>query len=135
MSFVAHHDFETGSACDLRKAGVHRYAEHPSTRVWCMSWWFAGTHQMTRWWPGAPDPVPLLEHVARGGEMGVHNAIFERTIWNTLIRARYCPHWPELRIEQQNCTMARAASVSIPQSLEIVAKVVGAKAEKDMDVI
>ena len=131
--FVAHHDFETGSAVDLRKAGVHRYAEHPSTRVWCMSWWFDGTYQMNRWWPGAPDPIPLLEHIARGGTMGVHNAIFERTIWNKLVRVKYCPHWPELRIEQQDCTMARAASVSIPQSLEIVAKVVGAKAEKDME--
>lgn len=130
---VGHHDFETGSACDLRRAGVHRYAEHPSTRVWCMSWWFAGTHQMNRWWPGAPDPTPLLDHIARGGMMGVHNAIFERTIWNVLIRGRYCPHWPELRIEQQDCTMSRAATVSIPQSLEIVAKVVGAKAEKDME--
>jgi DNA polymerase len=131
--FDAHHDFETGSAIDLRKAGVHRYAEHPSTRIWCMSWWFAGTYQMNRWWPGAPDPTPLLDHVARGGRMGVHNAIFERTIWNVLIRGRYCPHWPELRIEQQNCTMARAATVSIPQSLEVVGKVVGAKAEKDME--
>ncbi len=133
MILVAHHDFETASALDLRKCGVHRYAEHPSTRVWCMSWWFAGTHQMNRWWPGAPDPTPLLDHIARGGMVGVHNAIFERTIWNRLIRARICPHWPELRIEQQDCTMSRAASVAIPQSLEIVAKVVGAKAEKDMD--
>jgi DNA polymerase len=130
---IAHHDFETGSACDLRKAGVHRYAEHPSTRVWCMSWWFEGTHQMQRWWPGAPDPEALLHHIAQGGIVGVHNAVFERTIWNKLIRVRYCPHWPELKIEQQDCTMARAASVGLPQSLEVISKVVGARAQKDME--
>jgi DNA polymerase len=130
---IAHHDFETGSAVDLRKAGVHKYAEHWSTRVWCMSWWFEGTHQMQRWWPGAADPEALLHHIAQGGIVGVHNAVFERTIWNKLIRVRYCPHWPELRIEQQDCTMARAASVGLPQSLEVISKVVGAKAQKDME--
>lgn len=133
MMLIAHHDFETGSACDLRKAGVHKYAEHPSTRVWCMSWWFEGTQQMQRWWPGADDPYALLHHIAQGGIVGVHNAVFERTIWNKLIRVRYCPHWPELRIEQQDCTMARAASVGLPQSLEVISKVVGAKAQKDME--
>ena len=130
---IAHHDFETGSACDLRKAGVHKYAEHPSTRVWCMSWWFEGTQQMQRWWPGADDPYALLHHIAQGGIVGVHNAVFERTIWNNLIRVRYCPHWPELRIEQQDCTMARAASVGLPQSLDVISKVVGARAQKDME--
>lgn len=132
-SFKAGHDFETGSACDLKKAGVHKYAQHPSTRVWCMSWWFVGTHVMQRWHPGDPDPTALLDHVENGGKVGVHNAIFERTIWNELVRRRYCPHWPLLRIEQQDCTMARAATISIPQSLDIVAKVVGAKAMKDME--
>jgi DNA polymerase len=130
---IAHHDFETGSAVDLRKAGVHKYAEHWSTRVWCMSWWFEGTKQMQRWWPGAADPEALLHHIAQGGIVGVHNAVFERTIWNKLIRVRYCPHWPELRIEQQDCTMARAASVGLPQSLDVISKVVGAKAQKDME--
>jgi DNA polymerase bacteriophage-type len=130
---IAHHDFETGSAVDLRKAGVHKYAEHWSTRVWCMSWWFEGTQQMQRWWPGAPDPEALLHHIAQGGIVGVHNAVFERTIWNKIIRVRYCPHWPELRIEQQDCTMARAASVGLPQSLDVISKVVGAKAQKDME--
>lgn len=134
MSALAfHHDFETGSALDLKRCGVYRYAEHESTRIWCMSWRQGERGIINRWWPGAADPVPLLAHVAAGGTMKVHNASFERTIWNVLIRGRLCPHWPELRIEQQDCTMARAAVLAIPQSLEIVAKVVGARAQKDMD--
>lgn len=132
-ALAAHHDFETGSALDLEKCGVYRYAEHESTRVWCMSWRIGERGPMSRWWPGAADPAPLLAHVAAGGIVKVHNASFERTIWNRLIRVRICPHWPELRIEQQDCTMARAAVLAIPQSLEIVAKVVGARAQKDME--
>ena len=54
MILVAHHDFETASVLDLRKVGVHRYAEHPSTRVWCMSWWPSlswcrSTHSCSGW--------------------------------------------------------------------------------------
>lgn len=133
MILVAHHDFETASALDLRKCGVHRYAEHPSTRIWCMSWRLGDDGPVQHWRPGYPDPVPLLEHVARGGIMKAHNAAFERTIWNRLLRVRYCPHWPELRIEQQDCTMARAAVLAIPQSLEICGKVLGARVTKDME--
>ncbi len=129
---IAHHDFETRNALDLRKHGVHVYAAHPSMGVWCMSWWFVG-QTMHRWKPGDPDPVELLEHVARGGKMGVHNASFERAVWNEYLRKRVVPHWPELRIEQQDCTMSRAAALAIPQSLEIVGHVVGAKAQKDME--
>lgn len=133
---VATHDFETRSAVDLRKTGVYPYAEHPSTGVWIMSWCLheEGTpvRNVQRWRPGDPDPVALLDHVARGGIMKVHNASFERAIWNRLIRARICPHWPELRIEQQDCTMSRCAVLAIPQSLEIAAQVLGAKAKKDM---
>ena len=133
---VGHHDFETRSALDLRKTGVYPYAEHPSTGVWIMSWCLheEGTPALPvhRWRPGDPDPVPLLDPVARGGLMKVHNATFERTIWNRLIRARLCPHWPELRIEQQDCTMSRCSTLAIPISLEVAAKVLGANVEKDM---
>lgn len=130
---AAHVDFETGSALDLERCGVYRYAEHESTRIWCMSWRIGARGIINRWWPGAPDPALLLLHMACGGIISAHNAAFERTIWNVLLRGRLCPHWPEMRIDRQNCTMARAAVLAIPQSLEIVAKVVGARAQKDMD--
>ena len=134
---VACHDFETASAVDLRKTGVYPYVQHPSTRVWMMSWALHDDQDrrklvVHRWHPGDPDPAPLLEHVARGGIVKVHNAAFERAVWNGLLRDRVVPHWPPLRIEQQDCTMSRCATLAIPQSLEIAAKVLGARAEKDM---
>ncbi len=35
-----HIDFETRSACDLRKAGVYAYAKHPTTSILCMGYAF-----------------------------------------------------------------------------------------------
>jgi len=92
---VAAHDFETARALDLRKTGVYPQVEHPSFRIWMMSWCLHDDQDrkppvIHRWHPGDPDPVPLLEHVARGGIMKVHNATFERTVWNGYLRKRVC---------------------------------------------
>lgn len=132
----AHADFETRSALDLRECGVHAQMEHISSSPWMMSWWIEEDGKIIargRWHPGVADPLPLLDHVARGGIVAAHNAIFERTVWNTCIRGRICPHWPRLTIEQMDCTMARCAALAIPQTLEIAAHVLGAKAKKDME--
>lgn len=129
----AHVDFETASACDLTKAGVYRYAEHPSTRAWGFCWRL-GAGQVHRWMPGFPDPTELLQHLARGGRMVAHNAPFERVIWNAVLRGRYgLSHWPVLHATQQSCTMARAQSMNLPAKLEMLAKVLDVPNQKDMD--
>jgi len=117
----AHLDFETGSATDLRKAGVHRYAECSTTRLWGFAY-ALGDETVSQWRPGQPAPAPLLRHIERGGLIHAHGAIFERTIWNTTLRGLE-PRWPRLRIEQQRCTMARAAAVGLPQELEKLGEV------------
>lgn len=126
-----HLDFETGSACELKTAGVYRYMEHPTTRIWGFRWGFT-PDMILQWRPGYPDPVVLLEHVAAGGTFVCHNATFERICWNWLLTVRYVPHWPKLTIEQQSCTMARAAAVSLPQGLDDLAEVLNQKQRKDM---
>ena len=88
---------------------------------------------MFRWRPGMADPAPFLDHVYRGGIVVAHNAGFERNFWNGHIRKHVCPHWPELRIEQQDCTMARAAALGLPQKLEHLSVPLGLSASKDKD--
>jgi len=127
----AHGDFETGSPVDLKSAGVHRYAEHPQTRVWCLSW-SLGHKLVFRWRPGWPDPVPLLNHIQSGGTFVAHNAIFERTIW-AMLRRTIVPHWPELRIEQMDCTLSRALASGLPGGLDDLAKVLNLPFQKDME--
>lgn len=125
-----HLDFETRSAVDLRKTGLYRYAEDPSTGVWGFCW-SAGDGLVYRWVPGDPEPTQLLDHVANGGLVVAHNAAFERTIWRMMRERRITPHWPELRIEQQSCTMARAQAISLPADLDGLARVLGQQAQKD----
>lgn len=136
QDLAVHLDFETGSRTDLRTAGMYRYAEDPTTRVWCFSYQFfkdgKALNPVQHWTPGMPDPVELLTHVEAGGRVVVHNAAFERTIWNLVLVPRYAPHWPRLFIWQQDCTMARAAAIAHPQKLENLGKILGLRAQKDM---
>lgn len=128
MTIVAHIDFETRSTTDLRKSGVHRYAEDTNTAIWCLCWWLNTGSEIYYWTPGMDDPSPLLDHIWRGRTVVAHNAIFERTIWNAKVPA----HWPRLTIEQQDCTLARAAAISHPRSLEALGHALGARVTKDM---
>lgn len=130
---AAHIDFETCSASDLRKVGMHRYAEDPLTFIWGFSWSIDGDMQPTQWRPGYPDPTRLLEHIAAGGLVKAHNAGFERQIWNKVLLTKYCTHWPSLPIAQQECTMARAAAIAYPNSLDKLCEVCGTHNRKDKE--
>lgn len=131
--YAAHVDFETRSATDLRKSGVYRYCEDPTTATWGFSWWI-GDGQLNRWRPGYPDPVALLDHIRNGGLFVAHNAGFERRVWNVTLRQAYgLSHWPELRIEQQSCTMARASAMALPGDLDTLAVVLNTVNRKDRE--
>lgn len=112
-------DFETRSACDLRKAGAYRYAMDPSTEVICLSY-RVGDGPVRRWRPG--EPQPELD-----GTILAHNAGFERAIWNHTLG------WPRLDPEAMDCTMARGLAVGLPGSLEMLGAALGAPIQKDKD--
>lgn len=138
MNDVAVHiDFETRSVVDLKKAGVYRYAEDASTATWGFAYHFtegdkpiSAVHQ---WRPGWEDPRAVLDHIRNGGRVVIHNAAFERTIWNWVLVARMYPHWPMMTIKQQDCTMSRAAAVALPQALEKLGDALGMDLRKDME--
>ncbi len=130
MYQAAHIDFETRSPTDLKKSGVYRYAEDPNTSPWGFKYRF-DSGDVYEWRPGWADPVALLDHIARGGRVVAHNAAFERTIWNWVIVGRMCRHWPMMTIQQQDCTMARAATIAHPQSLDTLCNVLQTNNRKD----
>ena len=127
---TAHHDFETRSAADLKKVGLYRYFEHSTTSVLCMSWRVGSEGPVNRWRPGDEDPYALLEHIANGGTLTAHNAAFERRAWRWL-RENGHADWPSLSAEQQDCTMARAAALALPQSLDQLGKALKTTIQKD----
>lgn len=126
-----HLDFETRSTVDLRKAGMYRYAEDPTTEVICLSWRL-GDGPVQRWHPGQPIPKELGAHQ---GVYVAHNAGFERTIWNhKLCIGDEYGHFACIALEPewQDCTMARAQAVSLPASLFGVGEALKLSSVKDM---
>lgn len=128
MTVVAHLDIETRSACDLKKAGVHRYAEDPTTEILCLAY-CVGDGPVRSWVPGADTPRDLLDHIASGGVVAAHNMQFDRTIWNALTPKS----WPRIQITQTDCTMARANAMGLPASLDQLGRALGLKIQKDGD--
>lgn len=123
-------DFETQSACDLKTAGLHVYAKHPTTDILCMAYAF-DNEPVQIWRKGEPLPTAIHDHVVNGGEISGHNVTFEYQIWNTVGVFRY--GWPELKLEQLNCTMAMSYAMGLPASLEKSAKALGLNMQKDME--
>jgi len=129
-----HIDFETRSALELRDVGLHNYARHPSTDVWCMAW--ALNDMEPRLIPIAkPDhstrSADWVTHVRAGGIVVAHNAPFELEIWNEIMVKRH--GWPALKPEQTYCTMAMAYAMALPGALEDAALALGLKMLKDME--
>jgi DNA polymerase bacteriophage-type len=126
-------DFETRSKKDLKTAGAHCYASHPSTVVSHFGFRFPGEAAQC-WLPGPSTPFPrrLIQHVQGGGLIVFHHAGFDRRIWNIALR-RMVPGLPELPIEQTSCTMARALAIGLPGSLEALAISLRLNSQKDME--
>lgn len=123
-------DFETRSELDLRQVGLHNYARHTSTDVWCMAW-ALGDAEPSLWAPPFNCPPAVHNHVFDGGRVVAHNAPFELAIWNNIMVPRY--GWPELKPEQTFCTMAMAYAMGLPGNLEDAALALGLAVLKDTE--
>ena len=133
MTFDVYHlDFETRSTTELKKSGVYRYAEDPNTYPWGFRYRL-NAGPVHEWRPGWSDPFDLLQHIEQGGRVVAHNAAFERLIWNNVVRKKIAPHWPELTIQQQDCTMSRAAAIAHPQSLDMLGVALDTNYRKDKE--
>jgi DNA polymerase len=127
---VLHIDFETRSTVDLREVGLHNYARHPDTGIWCMAW-AIGDMEPEIWRKGEPLPTPVWRHVEAGLPVYAHNAPFELTIWNNVEAQTF--DWPELKPEQTYCTMAMAYAMGLPGNLEDAALAMGLRVLKDAE--
>lgn len=123
-------DYETRSAVDLKKTGVHVYAHDDSTDVWCMAYCM-DDGPIKIWVPG--DPVPP-EYVRAATDPDVEsaafNAAFEINIEHGVMARKH--GFPIIPIERQRCTMAQALAMALPGSLEQAAAAVGLNIQKDM---
>ncbi|MFM7010069.1 MAG: DNA polymerase [Betaproteobacteria bacterium] len=131
MSKIAHLDFETFSAIDIRKVGAHRYARHPSTEVLIACYWLPGMTGVATWLPledGPPED--LVEYVESGQPIGAHNANFERLVWQHALKRQH-PELPLIDKKQWVCTAAKAAASGLPRSLDKALMAAGCHVKKN----
>lgn len=113
-------DFETKSACDLKKHGVYNYAQDRSTEVLCMSYAFDDEDVRT-WTPDQPFPERVRNYK---GQIRAHNAAFERLIFWYVLGINF-------ELEQFYCTATQARANCLPGSLEDIGRAMSAKMKKD----
>jgi DNA polymerase len=125
---IAHLDIETRSTCDLKTAGLYRYFEDPETEVLVVRWRIGDgpVHEL-----GGVNDWQLEAHIVDGLPVVGHNIAFDREGWNAKIAPAI--GGPQITIEQTDCTMARCAALSLPQSLEQAGKALGLKIQKDVE--
>lgn len=137
MARIVVPDFETLSASDLKKAGAYRYWEDDTTEILCLSWTVDDAPPVT-WFPsfevystGTLDD--LLELALDPDTYFVaHNAQFEKQGWRQKMMLLF--GMPDIPNKRWHCTMARAASLVLPQALEKLVRIpqLGLEGEKDM---
>lgn len=137
-------DFETRSACSLRKSGSWRYSIDPSTEILCLcfrlpSWEPSRTALWTPSFPllGIAETFPvddiseLIQWIEQGGLIEAHNAAFERCIWTNILVPMY--GWPQIGIHQWRCSAAKSAAHALPRGLEDVGSALSLTALKDTE--
>lgn len=136
-------DFETRSACSIKDSGSWRYSLDPSTEILCLVFrlphWEEGRTAL--WAPASPrleldevwcpEQSELFEWIAAGNLVEAHNSWFERGIWTNILVPRF--GWPSIGHRQWRCSAAKAASHSLPRSLEGCSTALGLRVKKDME--
>lgn len=127
-------DFETASVVDLRRAGVHTYARHQTTRVLCMAYAFDDAPVQV-WREGQPFPKDVLRHVSQGRRVNAWNAAFELELWNACLLRQIGenPDLFRLSVAQTHDTMAAAAYWGLPLDLNTASRAARVPIPKDTD--
>ena len=122
-------DFETRSACDIRKHGAWVYAENPTTQALCLAYKAEGS--APRIWKQGDSTADLFWEMGRASIIEAHNAGFEFAIWTYVCQRRY--GWPAFPAEKLRCSAAKAAMHALPRSLEEAGRALGLPIQKDME--
>lgn len=125
-------DYESRSACDLKTAGIYKYARHPSTTLICMAYAFNDEPvQLWRAEDGTNLPERVISHIEDGGEVWAHNAVTERLLTNHVAVRLYGAS--PMTIEQMVCTLVQCGNMALPLSLENAAIALCLEDRKDME--
>lgn len=132
-------DFETRSACDLRKAGAFKYSRDLTTQPTCLGFKILGQDLVyllpfdviNRPWARQEKTFRLLwkSLIDDGYEFSAHNVFFDRAIYENILVHRY--GWPLIPARQYRCTAAKAAACALPRSLQGAGEAMRLNVQKD----
>ena len=128
-------DFESRSACDLKKQGAWVYSEHPTTDVLCMAYKEHGNpdcrviSSKNMRHEGYHRVIATL--IDQATTIEAHNAHFELAIWTNVCVKKY--GWPPLPLHKLRCSAAKASMHALPRSLEQACMALGLPVQKDME--
>lgn len=132
-------DFETRSACDLKKSGAYKYSLDPSTQPTCLAFKERGNSKVyllkfemiNRKWKDLPEVFRALwlKFINEDYEFAAHNAFFETCIYDNILVKRY--GWPAISRESWRCTAAKAAACALPRNLEGAGEAMRLTTQKD----
>jgi DNA polymerase bacteriophage-type len=124
-------DIESRSACDLKKCGVHVYAEHPTTSITHVGWKLG--KGPTAVWQPAKRPMPAELFAAlidRSVILVAHNAGFEHALLNG--PPGRAVGMPDLSDRPRwSCTASRAAQLCLPRELGKLSVALDLRTKKD----
>lgn len=120
-----HLDFETYSECNIKTAGAHRYAQHPSTEVLLLGW-AVGDEPVQLWVPHISPMPERLAQVLRDPayQKWAFNATFERLILKYVLGI-------DVPLTDWRCTMVASYYLGFTGGLDAVLTQVGLQAKKD----
>ena len=120
-------DTETYSECDLKTAGTHRYAEHPSTEITVAQWTLDDGEPLVADCTGRKQPGHLLALLEDPTiTIVAHNSMFDRTL------LRHC--WGlDIPVERWQDTMIKAMSHGLPGGLDKIGQIVGLEDDQAKD--
>jgi DNA polymerase len=124
-------DTELYSELDVGLVSYVKYASHPSTRVLVIA--FAVDDGPVKLWH-LGDPVPVEARRAASKldwNVVAHNAVFDRIMLAEILARQ--SGWPIIPPARWRCTMATAAALAFPASLEGLCKALGLEHRKDAD--
>lgn len=121
-------DCETFSECDLKSAGTHAYAEHPSTEITVAQWAIDDGEPVVQDMTVERYYRPELAQALDDPTVTVvaHNSAFDRTL------LRHC--WGiDVPVERWQDTMVKAMAHGLPGSLDKIGQIVGLDADQAKD--
>lgn len=130
-------DFETASACDLKKAGAWRYAEDPTTEVLCFGFSTGASEVPFVWTPEDYVKETVvdfeLRRLAADPEVAfiAHNVAFEKAIWRAIMVPFF--GFPDIPDNRWHDTMSSCAMKVIPLSLDRAAAALRLPIQKDTE--